>query len=375
MKLNTSIDSVTADVDQHRLVVKSARPLTVLSSAVHNGGFTKANNIISIHVPEINDENNQKANDDLDKELHENPENILIRAMKRQNLDVDTTIGIMTHADVRNVEIAHKNQQNITLTALVTGGVEVAATASELTISKPTTNEIDPIGTINVILIVNGNLTESCMIDAMKTVIEAKTVALRELDVRSYFSGDPASGTVTDSAVIASTQQGTPIKYAGTATVIGELIGDAVKGALKKTLLKEQQVSADRCLTKRLKEHKICIEKAATNYVKTHPKLATQTEQFNKQVQQTLSNPKIVPFVIAGLRLDEDLKNGLIPGRLLDKSTFVEALQNAIVGCLCNKNQADIKTDKTRLASENFSFFFGVVLETVMNCVYLNMCS
>lgn len=374
MKLNTSIDSVTAEVDQHRLLLKSNRPLIVLSSAVHNGGFTKANAIISIHVPEINDENNNRALDDLDKELHENPENILKRAITRQNLSLDTTIGIMTHADVRNVEISSKKHNNMTLTAVVTGGVEVASTAGELTISKPTTTEIDPIGTINVILLVDGNLTESCMVDAMKTVIEAKTVALHELDVRSFFSGNPASGTVTDSTVIACTQQGTPQKYAGTATVIGELIGKAVKEALKTTLYKEQQVSADRHLTRRLKERKICLDPLLNQFVKAHPKLAENSEQFNETVQRTLTNPQILPFVLAGLRLDEDLKNGLIPNGKLDKSAFIETLQKGVTNCL-SKSPENVKIDNRLASVDNLGPFIGCVLDAVMSCVYANMCS
>ena len=376
MRLQTSIDFVKADVDKHKLLISSERPLDVLSSAVHNGGFKKVNNIISIHVPEDNDDNCNRNIDDLDKELHENPENILKRAIVKLGNDPDEVVGMMTHADVRNVEVSHRRLQDITLSAFVTAGVEVAATAGELTISKPGSSNIDPVGTINVILLVDGNLTESCMVDAVKTVIEAKTVALRELDIRSYFSGDPASGTVTDSVVVACTKRGAPVKYAGTATVLGELIGESVKDSLKKTLYNEQQVVADRCLTKRLDERKISLEKAMNLFLVTHPNLTENFEHFKEKVQHALSNPKIVPLVVAGIRLDDDLKVGLIPS-MFDKSMVIEIFQVNIVKCLCNKKQsATLKLEDTSLdAIKNLGPFIRRILWAIMSCVYSNICN
>ena len=377
VRLQTSIDFVKADVDKHKLVISSERPLEVLSSAVHNGGFRKANKIISIHVPEDNDENCSRKMDDFDKELHENPENILKRALVKLGIDPDTVVGIMTHADVRNVDVSHQRHQDITLSAFVTAGVEVAATAGELTISKPNSSKIDPVGTINVILLVDGNLTESCMVDAVKTVIEAKTVALRELDIRSYFSGDLASGTVTDSVVVACTKRGAPLKYAGTATVLGELIGKSVKDSLKKTLYNEQQVVADRCLTERLKERKISLENAMNLFLAAYPELAENFEQFKDEVQHALSNPKIVPLVIAGFRIDDDVKVGLIPRSMFDKSMIIENFQTSVVDCLCNKNQAEnLKLEGTSLAAvDNLGTFVGSILAAIMSCVYSNTSS
>jgi len=376
VRLQTSIDFVKADVDKHKLLISSERPLDVLSSAVHNGGFKKVNNIISIHVPEDNDDNCNRNIDDLDKELHENPENILKRAIVKLGNDPDEVVGMMTHADVRNVEVSHRRLQDITLSAFVTAGVEVAATAGELTISKPGSSNIDPVGTINVILLVDGNLTESCMVDAVKTVIEAKTVALRELDIRSYFSGDPASGTVTDSVVVACTKRGAPVKYAGTATVLGELIGESVKDSLKKTLYNEQQVVADRCLTKRLDERKISLENAMNLFLVTHPNLTENFEHFKEKVQHALSNPKIVPLVVAGIRLDDDLKVGLIPS-MFDKSMVIEIFQLNIAKCLCNKKQsATLKLEDTSLdAIKNLGPFIRRILWAIMSCVYSNICN
>ena len=377
MRLQTSIDFVEAEVGKNKLVISSERPLEVLSSAVLNGGFTTANKIISIHVPEDNEENIHKSAEDLDKEIHENPEDLIKKALAKLDIDSDKVVGIMTHADLRNVEVYNQRCKGIALSAFVTAGVDVSATAGEPTVSKQDSLKIDKVGTINIILLIDGDLTESCMVDAVKTVTEAKTVALRELDIRSYFSGDLASGTVTDSIVVACTKRGKTVEYAGTATVLGELIGKSVKESLKKVLRKEQKIMANRSLTKRLEERGISLAKAITLFLETRSKIAEKFEQFNEEIQQALSNPRVVPLVIAGLRLDDDVKIGLIPKGMFDQSTVVKTFQTAVINCLYNKDSSkDLKLDETSLtAVENLGPFAGGILAAIMNNVYSNVCN
>lgn len=375
MKLQTSFDFIRAEVDKKKLVISSERPLEVLSSAVLNGGFTTANKIINIHVPEENEENIHKNSEDLDKALHENPEDILKRALMKLGIDSDEVVGIMTNADVRNVHLSSQSHNEIALNAFVTAGVDVAATAGEPTISEVNSLKNNKGGTINIILLIDGNLTKSCMVDAVKTITEAKTVTLRELDVRSYFSGDPASGTVTDSVVVGCTKSGKPVKYAGTATVLGELIGKSIKEALKKTLRKEQQIVANRSLTKRLKERHISITKAAILFLETRPKIAEKSDQFYEELQQMLSNPKVVPLILAGLRLDDDVKVGLTPKKMFDQSRAIDSFKTSMINCISNNNQTkNLKVDDISLAAvENLGPFFRGMLSTMMNSIYQSM--
>lgn len=377
MRLQTSFDFISAEVDKKKLVISSERPLLVLSSAVLNGGFTRVNKIISIHVPEENEENVHKNSEDLDKELHENPGYILKRALMKLGIDSDEVVGIMTNADVRNVQVSAHRHNEIALNAFVTAGVDVAATAGESTISKHNPLKNNNGGTINIILLIDGNLTKSCMVDAVKTITEAKTVTLRELDVRSYFSGDPASGTVTDSIVVACTKQGKPVEYAGTATVLGELIGKSVKESLKKTLQKEQQIVANRSITKRLIERGISITKAATQFLEAHPKIAEKSEQFNEELQRMLSNPKVVPIILAGLRLDDDVKVGLTPKDVFDQSRAIDSFKTCLINCISKNNQKkNLKVDDTKLAAlENLGPFTRDMLSTIMNTVFKNIYS
>ena len=135
---------------------------------------------------------------------------------------------MMTAAKMKNVVVFTEKYEGVTLTVFITAGATVAVTAGEPAASK--SNQLQKIGTINIIAIVDGNLTEGCMVEIIKTATEAKTVALRELDIRSRFSGDLATGTLTDSVAVGCTKKGEPIQYAGTFTILGELIGKCVRG-------------------------------------------------------------------------------------------------------------------------------------------------
>ena len=137
-------------------------------------------------------------------------------------------VGLMTAANISNVAVTTERYQGLAVSALITAGLLYLATAGDTVTFQPRTP-----GTINIILLVDGNLTDGCMIDAVKTVTEAKSVKLGNLDIRSCFSGEVASGTITDFVIVACTERGESIKYAGTATKLGELIGKSVRKSLK----------------------------------------------------------------------------------------------------------------------------------------------
>ena len=216
MKLETKIKSVEAEIQKNKLILRSKTPLKILSSAVLNGGLQEANYIVSVHVPE-------ETGLDIDDNVHREAGDFLREETTKLSVPQDQLVGIMTAAKMKNIEVTTRKFEDITITTLATAGVHFSATAGDEIASKQSAFPFKKWGTINIIVLVDGDLTDSCMVNAVSTVAEAKTVALRELDVRSRFSGEIATGTVTDSVVIACTKRGRKIAYAGTATPIGEL--------------------------------------------------------------------------------------------------------------------------------------------------------
>lgn len=372
MKLKTNIKSIEAEIQRGRLVVWSKTPLKILSSAVLNGGLQDANGIMSIQVPE-------DCGMDIADEVHSNPEDFLRKEASKLNLSQDKVVGLMTAADLQNAEVTSRRYEDITLSVLVTAGISFSATAGDEIASKYGSFRFKEFGTINIIVLIDGNLTESCMVNAANTITEAKTVAIRELDIRSRFSGDLASGTVTDSVVVACTKRGSPIKYAGTATIMGELIGKSVKELVKKVIHKQENFVPNRPLTKRLEERGISIADITTLFSQVHPALRESAEkwgQFTDELQRVLSDQNIGSLVIAGLRLDDDAKTGLIPVDAYDKKSVVcGILQTAVADYLSKKDVTSeyIEPELSSAVADKTGFFTRSILFAVMNSIYSNI--
>jgi adenosylcobinamide amidohydrolase len=324
MKLNTGIENIDAEIKNQTLVIWSKKPLKILSSALLNGGLIEANGIINVQVPE-------GSGKDIDDMHWRGPENFLINAANQLQLPKDKVVGLMTAAQMKNVVASTKKYDNVTLTVFVTAGATVAVTAGEPAAS--TSSQLQKIGTINIIIIVDGNLTEGSMVEVVKTATEAKTVAIRELDIRSRFSGDLATGTLTDSIAVSCTKKGDSIQYAGTFTIIGELIGNCVREGVKTAILKQENIASNRPLAERLADRCLSLETIMSQI--SEGKITNESPdylQLQKQLELILADRKITLLVIAALRLDEDLAKGLIPTKTantVDQESFEEIVQSA----------------------------------------------
>jgi adenosylcobinamide amidohydrolase len=342
MKFNLEIESVEAEVKENVLVIYSKEILRVLSSAVLNGGLKEANGIINVQVPE---NCGQDKND-----IHWNAQDFLKEQVQKLQLPSDKIVGLMTAAKMKNVATATRKYDETTVTVFVTAGTTVAVTAGEPTASRKSSVE-QKCGTINIVVLVDGNLTENSMVEAHKTITEAKTVALRELDVRSQLSGDIATGTLTDSIAVACTGKGDTISFAGTFTMIGELIGYCVRECVKEAIYMQEQIAANRPLQRRLAERRIQTEHIAS--LLTEPSIPVESpiyQRLKKEVEQMLADRKIASLVLTSLRYDDDLRKDLIPvssNDSVETGAFEEIVQVAVRNYLDNNkslcNNARIK--------------------------------
>jgi adenosylcobinamide hydrolase len=322
MHLDTGIENVTAEVKGQTLVVWSKNPLRILSSALLNGGLVEANGIINVQVPE-------GSGKDMNDMHWMGPEKFLANAAEQLGLPNDKVAGLMTAAKMSNLVVSTEKQDDVSLAVFVTAGATVAVAAGEAAASK---SELRKVGTINIIVVVDGNLTDGSMVEVVKTATEAKTVAIRELDIRSRFSGDLATGTLTDSVAVACTKKGTPIQYAGTFTLIGESIGRLVREGVKTAINKQENIWSGRPLVDRLQDR--CLPLEAVISQVSDGKITDQSPEYpelEKRCRSILSDPKVAPLVLAALRLDEDLARGLIPKKTVetvDQVLFKEVLES-----------------------------------------------
>ena len=310
MKLNTGIQNINAEVKNQTLVIWSKNTLRILSSALLNGGLVEANGIINAQVPE-------GSGSDVNDMHWSGPESFLINVASQLQLPKEKVVGLMTAAKMQNVVVSTEKYDSVTLAVFVTGGATVAVTAGEPAASK--SSQLPKVGTINIIVVVDGNLTDGSMVEVVKSATEAKTVAIRELDIRSRFSGDLATGTLTDSIAVGCTKKGEPIRYAGTFTIIGELIGKCVREGVKTAIYKQENISPERSLVERLVDRCLSLETIMSQV--SEGKITNETPEYlqlRKQLELILSDRKIAILVVAALRLDEDLVKGLIPKKTVD---------------------------------------------------------
>lgn len=218
------------------LAILSNVDLTTVSSAIYNGGFKKVNAILNV----------QAIEDYSDKQLHADPQKFVLESAKKLGLS-ENFAGMITAAAVDKFALASKNDGELTVSVVATAVDAKGETCSHAeTAGEPI--EVEEItGTINIMVVIDGNPTESCLVSTVITATEAKSAAMWELGIRSRYSGDLATGTITDAIIVAKTGRGSPIVYGGPASKLGQLVGYCTRKAVKETLMKANKYCNKKC--------------------------------------------------------------------------------------------------------------------------------
>jgi iron complex transport system ATP-binding protein len=280
------------------LLILFDRPRRVVSSAVLNGGIRRARAIL---IQQVGKDFNDR-----------DPEGYLRRVVEGLGVE-GGVVSLMTAADVSKYGLSAQRRGDLAATAIVTAGVSNAAACGEPVGS-------DALGTINTVVLVEAWMTDSCLIEAVKTATEAKCRALAHLDVRSVYSGELATGTTTDAVAIAELGGERRLRYCGSGTKLGELIGRAVFEAVVQALEKSEGLRAGRSLLKRLEERGIALEAMVDAGLESFvPRAGLEAREeaakrLREELLELMSDVNVCSLVLAGLRLEEDASRGLVPG-------------------------------------------------------------
>ena len=218
-----AIPGITISIDETAVHITSQEPLAVLSSAVVGGELRAARHVVNMHVREDYDD--------------PHPDDDLAACAARLGI-AEPFVGIMTAARTQDARVAVETHAEVTVVAVVTVGLSnpTAAGVSPPAEWRPSTTR-GRLQTINTILLIDAALTPAAMVNAVITTTEAKTLALVEAGIRAPHGGF-ASGTSTDSIVIATTGRGARFEYAGPISPVGALIGRGVRRATQEALQK-----------------------------------------------------------------------------------------------------------------------------------------
>lgn len=215
------------------IVVKFIDNRKVLSTAHINGGYRE--DLESV----FNFDSNQENGIDYctNATTYERDLKTVARIL---GLNPDKTVGITTAVSMDNVSIKSAKYEDLTVTAIVTGGIEGNAGRvgdPAFFHERKGENVIIERGTINIILVIDGNLTPGAMARCVVTSSEAKTAALQELMADSMYSRGLATGSGTDETIIiCNSGVKNQLKFAGKHSKLGELIGKKVMEAVKEGL-------------------------------------------------------------------------------------------------------------------------------------------
>ncbi len=274
------------------LAFTSPGQFKTVSSAVYNGGAKKVKHVLNIGVPPGYS----------DVALHMDPMQLI--TMSADKIDVsDDYLAMVTAANVHNFSLVTQTTDEFTVAVAATAGCSHGESSGE----EITVEEI--LGTINIIVYIDASPLQSCMVAALITATEAKSAALHDFDVRSRYSGDLATGSITDSVTVAATGKGTPIVLGGPASVLGQVVGRCARQAVTEALLRQEPIWAKRSVFDRLKERHLPVEKLATEVSKIEGVTITAeelTEIFSK-------NPVALASLLAAAKMDDDYKKNLLP--------------------------------------------------------------
>ena len=290
-------------VKDNVLAVICDSSLKTVSSAIYNGGHNLVKAVLSVGVPE--------GYSDLS--LHLDPLELITSSAAKIGLTKDY-LAMVTAAKIENYSLVSKKAANFSVSVVATAGCSHGESSGE----EMDVQEVA--GTINIIVLIDGNPSESCMVAALITATEAKSAVMRDFDVRSRYTGDSATGSITDSVTVASTCNGKTLNLAGPASKLGKLVGSCARRAVAEALLKQEPVWACRSVLDRLEERHIGLEKMVAEVSKVEGLFIDATGL----VEILKSNPFAGSFLIAAAKMDDDYKKNLLPTDFADWNDIIK---------------------------------------------------
>ncbi|WP_338471472.1 adenosylcobinamide amidohydrolase [Niallia sp. XMNu-256] len=219
-----NINDTYLTVTTEYIVLKAPSPLRTMSSGVIGSGTGWHDTFVNRHV---------------DKNYHcNNHREEMANYLRKSGFEPSQTVGMMTAVVTEDVVSKVYEENGCSILVVVTAGVGNAVDVSK---SYEQNFDIQQPGTINTWVFVNGNLTEEAFIQSIMTATEAKVKVLQKLEVKDPRTETLATGTSTDSILIAAIQKGKSFEFAGTITPLGRLIGKGVYQCTKEAIQKSNR--------------------------------------------------------------------------------------------------------------------------------------
>jgi adenosylcobinamide hydrolase len=280
----------------------------VLSTSVYNGGYHEDFTTVFNHDCTVG----PGMPCEMLAPTYEGHMRIIARKI---GLDPDKTTGMGTAACMDNAVSVSETYKELTVTAVVTGGIEHNAgrVGDPADYYKPGEKPPRP-GTINILLFLDSDMPAGTITRALVTCTEAKTAAIQELLQGSLYSQGLATGSGTDQTIIvANADSSLYLEGAGKHAKLGELIGRVVKQAVKAALFKQTglgPVSQHNAL-RRLERFGVHREKLWQAYLQQQKQPVLKPE-FVSRLERLVTDGEVVTLVSLYAHLLDQYTWGLL---------------------------------------------------------------
>ncbi|MFE8702981.1 heme ABC transporter ATP-binding protein [Cytobacillus sp. FJAT-54145] len=215
-----SINPELLEFSDEKIVLQSPIPLRTMSSGVVGSGTGWHQTFVNRHVGMDYNCSDHRVE--------------MVEYLRNHGFEPSETVGMMTAVMLADVSYKLYKEDDFSVMVVVTAGVGNAIDASK---GGMHAFSLKP-GTINTWLFVNGQLTEEAFIQSIMTATEAKVKVMQDQQVLDSVTKTIATGTSTDSILIASTQKGRLLDYAGPITALGQLIGKGIYECTTEAIVK-----------------------------------------------------------------------------------------------------------------------------------------
>ena len=289
------------------IVLVFSGPRKVLSTSLYNGGYHEDFEAV------FNRDMTQGSGMPCESFAPTYVESMKIVA-ERLGLAPELTSGMGTAAHMENASIVSRSYKELTVTAIVTGGVETNGGRVGDPASYYKTAE-KKCGTINIMLVIDADLPPGILARALVTCTEAKTAALQELMAPSRYSAGLATGSGTDQTIVVANSE-SPLFFegAGKHSKLGELIGLAVMAAVKEALKRQSGLTPaqQHDLLRRLRRFGVTEETLWQRYKEEVGDDALIKAQFIAALEKMIAVPALFPLGVLFIHLYDEHLWGLL---------------------------------------------------------------
>lgn len=219
-KYDLETEGAHLSVYDGNLLITFDRPRCALSTAIYGGGFQHIKYALNRQLMEFYPSEKDFPGGSVEAYLG-------LCAEKCGAAPGESSV-LLTSADINYY--AHKiiRAGSLLIETVATGGVvETACRASSAPLYREEKGVFGPVGTINLMVMMNGKLPDGIMARALITLTEGKTAALEDLGIADVNNGKPATGTSTDGITFITDPEGPLYTDAGTFSELGASLARA----------------------------------------------------------------------------------------------------------------------------------------------------